>query len=259
MREGRVLVVDDNPIVLDVLRVTLEAEGFLVDTEESVFRISDAIRRHRPEVILLDVKMPALSGNQAAEILKKHKYSQDIPVLFFSDLEMPDLERLAAEAGVAGCISKATEKENLLAEIRRWTGRPVPAQAGEPTPALSATVELDETVARGRLQPLLAAGGDLFGRMVDAFERQLGPRLESLRAAAAAGQTSALVEHTHFLTGSSRVLGAVVLVGLLEAMERRAKEGRVPDAPEIDRLVAEAGQVSRVLREILEEQTAPAG
>ena len=260
MSEGRVLVVDDNPIVLDVMRATLAAEGFEVETEESVFRMSAAIRRQEPELILLDVKMPALSGPRAAAILQQHRYSRDIPVLFFSDLEVPDLERLAEEAGVAGFISKATEKEHLVAEIRRWIDRPSPA-AGEPgereePPGHSS---LDEVVRRSQIEPLVAAGGDLLERMIAAFERQLEPRLGSLRTAAAAGTAGQVGDDAHFLKGSCRSLGAQKLVDLLEAMELAASSGHTPSPAEVEAVVAESDRVTRALREILEQQAAPAG
>ncbi len=261
MSEGRVLVVDDNPIVLDVLRATLSAEGFEVETEESVFRMSAAIRRHEPELILLDVKMPALSGPRAASILQQHRYSQDIPVLFFSDLEVPDLERLAEEAGVAGFISKATEKEHLVAEIRRWIDRPSSAvgSAGGPEAQDSSFSFDEEAVDRAQIEPLLAAGGDLLARMIAAFERQLEPRLESLRSAAAEGAAAQVGDDAHFLKGSCRSLGARKLVDLLDGMEISANAGSTPGRAEVEAVFVESGRVTRALREILLQQAAPTG
>ncbi len=116
---GKVLVVDDNEIELSVLRIVLEAEGFDVATLDSVFDLSLAIRRDRPDVILLDVMMPALAGDRAAAILKQHGFARDIPVILHSSKGAAELEAIATRAGAQGFISKTGDFDQLLAEIRR--------------------------------------------------------------------------------------------------------------------------------------------
>ena len=123
MSEGKVLVVDDNEIELGVLRIVLEAAGFEIQTLDSVFDLSIAIRRDRPDVILLDVMMPALSGDRAAAILQKHGFARDIPVILHSSKDAEELEAIAARAGVSGFVSKTGDFDHLLAEIRRVLGR----------------------------------------------------------------------------------------------------------------------------------------
>ncbi len=117
--EGKVLVVDDNDIELGVLRIVLEAAGFEVATLDSVFELSIAIKRDRPDVILLDVMMPALGGDRAAAILKQHGFSRDIPVILHSSKSAAELEAIATRAGVQGFVSKTGDFDHLLAEIRR--------------------------------------------------------------------------------------------------------------------------------------------
>ena len=117
--EGKVLVVDDNDIELGVVRVVLEAEGFCVSTLDSVFELSIAIKRDRPDVILLDVMMPALTGDRAAAILKQHGFARDIPVILHSSKEESELEALATRAGVQGYVRKTGDFDRLVAEVRR--------------------------------------------------------------------------------------------------------------------------------------------
>ncbi len=119
MSEGKVLVVDDNEIELGVVRVVLEAAGFEVKTLESVFELSIVIKRDRPDVILLDVMMPALAGDRVAGILKQHGFSRDIPVILHSSKDEAELEAIATQAGVQGYVSKTGDFEKLLAEVRR--------------------------------------------------------------------------------------------------------------------------------------------
>ncbi len=123
MSEGKVLVVDDNEIELGVVRVVLEAAGFEVSTLDSVLELSIVIKRHRPDVILLDVMMPALTGDRVAAILKQHGFSRDIPVILHSSKDEAELEAIATLAGVQGYVSKTGDFERLVAEIRRVLAR----------------------------------------------------------------------------------------------------------------------------------------
>ncbi len=122
MSAGKVLVVDDNEIELDVVRLVLEAAGFEVRALDSVFELSIVIKRDRPDVILLDVMMPALTGDRVAAILKQHGFSRDIPVILHSSKDEAELGAIAARAGVQGYVSKTGDFERLVAEIRRAIG-----------------------------------------------------------------------------------------------------------------------------------------
>ncbi len=102
-----------------MLQIVLEAAGFEVATLDSVFELSIAIKRDRPDVILLDVMMPALAGDRAAAILKQHGFSRDIPVILHSSKDAAELAAIATRAGVQGFVSKTGDFDRLLAEIRR--------------------------------------------------------------------------------------------------------------------------------------------
>ena len=121
--EGRVLVVDDSEIVLEVARMNLEDAGFSVVTVDNAFQMSAAIRDCRPDVILLDVKMPALSGDRAASILQRYSFSRDIPVVLHSDMSDAELAAIAEETGAAGFVRKSMDPEAMIEAIRYWVHR----------------------------------------------------------------------------------------------------------------------------------------
>ena len=131
MTEGKILVVDDNEIELRVLRIVLEAAGFEVALLDSVFELSLAIKRDRPDIILLDVMMPALRGDRAAAILKQHGFSRDIPVILHSSMDADELEKIATRAQVQGFVSKTGDFDHLLDEVRRVLG-PRSERSGQP-------------------------------------------------------------------------------------------------------------------------------
>jgi CheY-like chemotaxis protein len=118
---GSVLVVDDNEVVLAATRLFLEGAGFRVAVEQSAFQMSAAILNHRPDVILLDVRMPALNGDQAVTILKRYPFTRDIPVLLFSDLEEDELAQMVQATGAAGYVKKSAGSRRLIEEVRHWT------------------------------------------------------------------------------------------------------------------------------------------
>ena len=118
---SKVLVVDDDVTELDVLRLVLEAAGFEVATLTSVFDLTIAIRRDRPDVLVLDVKMPGLSGDRAAAVLKQFGFSRDIPVILHSGIEESELAEVAAAAGARDYVCKTGDFELLVEKIRRAT------------------------------------------------------------------------------------------------------------------------------------------
>ena len=113
-----ILVVDDSEIVLDVVRGILEDAGYEVHTHNSPFQLLQTVRTLHPALILLDVNMPALSGNKALEILTKYKVAT--PVVFYSDRSELELLKLVETTGAAGYIKKTADPDKFLREVKRW-------------------------------------------------------------------------------------------------------------------------------------------
>jgi CheY-like chemotaxis protein len=117
--QARVLVADDDPIILRLLEVNLGLEGFLVETAS---RGEDAVRRARegkPDVIVLDVMMPGMSGYEVAEQLKGDPETLSIPVVFLSARAQDDDRRRGQELGVAAYITKPFDPAELVEVVRR--------------------------------------------------------------------------------------------------------------------------------------------
>ena len=116
----KLLIVDDSEIVRDLTKGTLEDAGFEVATVESALGLSSAIIRGQPDLVLLDVAMPALSGDKAVEIIRKHRILQDCNVVLFSGRSPEELQELAKACGADGFIVKTEDEDELVREVKKW-------------------------------------------------------------------------------------------------------------------------------------------
>ena len=122
MSKATILVVDDNEVVLEVTKARLEDAGFAVAAVVSPLKINPAIREHEPDLILLDVYMPVLSGRRTAEILKQYNISKDIPILLFSGAEPDELEAMTQDLGLVGFVQKSAPAAELVEKIEHFLG-----------------------------------------------------------------------------------------------------------------------------------------
>lgn len=102
----RILVVDDDPQLLEITREFLELDGYLVKTLGGPFGTAAAVMSFHPDLILLDVNMPGLSGDQLAAIVLGDRPEAPRKVAFYSSNDEDSLRRLARQAGAVGYICK---------------------------------------------------------------------------------------------------------------------------------------------------------
>lgn len=116
-RRPKVLVVDDNEVCRAVVRDTLEADGFDVVELGSPIGMSSVVNHEKPDVVLMDVEMPALEGDKAVEILLKHRL-HECKILLYSGRSAAELEKLARSCGASGYVPKTVTDDALAAAIR---------------------------------------------------------------------------------------------------------------------------------------------
>jgi CheY-like chemotaxis protein len=104
----RVLIVDDSEIVARLLKEELEAKGFEIQYAPDAEKATSIIlkRQTRPDLILLDINMPKVDGGQFCRFVKKNEMFRSIKVLFCSGEEKEKVQKLVAECGADGFISK---------------------------------------------------------------------------------------------------------------------------------------------------------
>lgn len=115
----KILLVDDDAAVLDMMSTLLEHRGHAVRTCETPFGVSAMIVRDPPDVVVLDVMMPGLSGSALASIIAKLELERPPKLLLWSAMDEVALAEAAREAGGLPTISKGMRATQMAAEIER--------------------------------------------------------------------------------------------------------------------------------------------
>ena len=116
----RVLLVDDQPDLVEGFRQLLELEGFEVEIHTSVITLPLTVRRIDPDVILLDLSLPALSGSALLQHGAHKLLRTSAPIILFSGRGATELSRMTEELGADGFLSKVDDLNDAIRRIRMW-------------------------------------------------------------------------------------------------------------------------------------------
>jgi CheY-like chemotaxis protein len=121
---GRVLVVDDDDVIRQLISVNLELEGFEVSTAYDGQDCLDKVKDVDPVVVTLDIMMPRLDGWEAASRLRDDPDTAGIKVVLLSArAQEADLQR-GSRLGVDAYLTKPFDPDELIATVRRLAGLP---------------------------------------------------------------------------------------------------------------------------------------
>jgi len=117
LEESKILIVDDVPANLDLLRKTLESKAYNISVAPSGEVALNIVRRAIPDLILLDVVMPGIDGFETCRRLKANPATADIPVIFLTAKDEPDSVLEGFHAGGVDYITKSFQNEEVLLRI----------------------------------------------------------------------------------------------------------------------------------------------
>jgi CheY-like chemotaxis protein len=133
---GRVLVVDDNKVIRQLIRVNLELEGFEVVTAADGAECLDIVHQVRPDVVTLDVVMPRLDGVRTAAGLRADPRTRHLRIAIVSACTRAEMEA-GVQVGVDAFLAKPFEPAELVRMVRRLMhrsgARPTGADLAEPS------------------------------------------------------------------------------------------------------------------------------
>jgi len=112
----RVLILDDDPDILQICSIVLKKKGFEVSTLNTSSQVIDQVRNYHPDVILMDNWIPGPGGIEATRMLKLAPETHDIPVIFFS--ANSNVTQLAREAQADYFLQKPFDITELEAIVQ---------------------------------------------------------------------------------------------------------------------------------------------
>ena len=143
MPPATVLVVDDDPVILKLLEVNFEMEGFQVVRASDGAEGLERARECRPDIVVLDVMMPRMTGYEVAKALREDAVTARIPIIFVTArAQSSDVER-GMELGVDDYVTKPFDPLDLIARVNTLLAR-----------------SQDEAEAEAEITPSSEPGGD---------------------------------------------------------------------------------------------------
>jgi CheY-like chemotaxis protein len=119
---ARVLVIDDEPDVRWLIRMSLERAGHeVIDAEDGLRGVALA-QRQRPEIIVLDLMMPVMDGYAVLDALAKDARTASVPVVVLSARAIPDEAERAVGAGARRFLEKPFDPDLLAGELNELLG-----------------------------------------------------------------------------------------------------------------------------------------
>ncbi len=121
--KGKVLVIDDSSAARKIVSLTLEDAGYEVIAKKQAVLVTSTILREKPDIVLLDVNMPAIQGDKLVEIIRGQPAGDGTILLLYSVKPAGELGVLARRCGADGFIQKSADASLLPQQMDMWMGR----------------------------------------------------------------------------------------------------------------------------------------
>ena len=202
----KVLVVEDEINLRDVLKIQLETEGFRVLTAKDGKEALEVAVKELPDIVLLDVMLPVLDGYEVCKRLRGTFATHHIPIIMLTAKAEIDGRLQGLEGGANDYISKPWERRELLLRVRNALNWSRQQRAASPLTGLPGNVSINEELARrlslGKAFAMLQIDIDYFKAFNDFYGYPRGDQaIQSL--------ARILVESAHRFGGSANFIGHI--------------------------------------------------
>lgn len=114
---AKILILEDNPVSLQLTRHLLEDRGYAVVMAEDPSRGIALIRQRRPDLVVCDLQLPMMNGYEVLELLQQDPLCSSIPVLAVTAFSAPGDDSRALAAGFCGYVRKPIQPADFLRRI----------------------------------------------------------------------------------------------------------------------------------------------
>jgi len=243
-----VLLVEDNPVNLEVAAGILESFGCKVETATDG---REALERHASgefSLIFMDCQMPEMDGFEATAAIRKQEASTGhrVPIVALTASAIEGDREQCLASGMDDYVTKPFTAEQMRSVLKTWVGRPsrgapgngkrdhltlvAPARPDAPLSQAGAEEPIDDRVLDVLAGLQREERPDIVGRVISLFLHSAPALVKDLEEGAASGDTVMLHRASHTLKSASANVGAVVLSAHCKELEALARTGSVPDA-----------------------------
>ena len=226
-----VLAVDDNEANLKLVVTLLEELGVKVLQAPSGFDAVAMTTRDSPDLILMDIQMPGMSGNEATARIRKLPGKRNLPVVALTAHAMSDERQALIANGFSDYQTKPVSMEQLARIIERWTGYKAVSEQSPPPVRQESYQNTDTFNASLALHQANGNAGlaiDMFDMLIGSLRNEKDTILELWEDES----LDALLDTTHKLHGAARYCGVPALRTALENFETSLKEKNSAAYPE---------------------------
>ncbi len=118
MNSTRIMIVDDNPLNIELTTFVLSASDFVVESAVDAVDALKKVRAFQPDVILMDIQMPGMDGIELTQLLKSTAATSHIIIIAFTAFAMKGDEERLREAGCDGYLSKPIDVATFATQVR---------------------------------------------------------------------------------------------------------------------------------------------
>jgi len=116
---AKIMVVDDDPGILALLEIILKRKGFTVSTAPNAYRAFALLEREKPDLFVLDVMMPGISGIELCKQLRARSETSQTPIILLSGWSEAEAEQRGYAAAANDYLSKTTPHSLIVSRIEK--------------------------------------------------------------------------------------------------------------------------------------------
>ena len=116
----RILVVDDEPDILKMVKFRLEKEGYEVATAVDGQKALDSIKAERPDLVFLDLRLPVMDGYEVCTTLKADENLKQIPIIFLTASVVSNIAEKVKQFNADGYLIKPFDPIKLLETVKKF-------------------------------------------------------------------------------------------------------------------------------------------
>lgn len=118
MSTKKILICDDDLGILEMLELLLEETGYQIIAEPNSLNVRSILERESPNLVVLDLWMPVLSGDQVLKMIRENAVTKDVPVIVIS--ASTDGKEIANKAGATAFLAKPFDVDELINMVEKY-------------------------------------------------------------------------------------------------------------------------------------------